>query len=170
MFEFSLRAPVPEDLDDVFRLHSDPRTYEHWPESVLREPWQAQQLLDELIAGWERHGVSYWVISDTAANQMVGMGGLRVKSRDGNAHYNLYYRLFPEFWGNGIATEVAKRAIAVGHDLRPEYPVVARTRGNNIPAQRTARAAGLSRAGNDSQGRLVFADRPLYPSVIEQLA
>jgi len=47
--------------------------------------------------------------------------------------------------------------------------VIARMRGTNLPSQRVALAVGLTRAGQDSQGRTLFSDRRLYPSFLELL-
>ena len=100
---------------------------------------------------------------------MIGLGGVRARQAGSTPYFNLYYRLVPEVWRQGIATAVAKRAIALAHETAPDYPVIARMRANNIASERTALAAGLIRAGHDSQGRLVFADRALYPSLLELL-
>jgi RimJ/RimL family protein N-acetyltransferase len=100
---------------------------------------------------------------------MIGLGGVRARKAGSTTYFNLYYRLVPEVWRQGIATAVAKQAIALAHETAPEYPVVARMRASNVASERTALAAGLTRAGHDSQGRLVFADRALYPSLLELL-
>ncbi|MGZ4246413.1 MAG: GNAT family N-acetyltransferase [Solirubrobacteraceae bacterium] len=47
---------------------------------------------------------------------------------------NLYYRFAPELQGRGLAAEATRGAIAVARELRPEWPVVARTRPENEPA------------------------------------
>jgi ribosomal-protein-alanine N-acetyltransferase len=167
--EFSVRPPLSSDLEALYQLHSDPRAYEHWPESRIREEWQARAMLDRVLDGWEHEGVSYWIVTDDSSGKMIGLAGVRPRHAGETPYFNLYYRLMPEVWRQGIATAVAKQAIALAHETAPEYPVIARMRASNVPSERTALAAGLTRAGHDSQGRLVFSDRALYPSLLERL-
>lgn len=164
-----VRKPQQSDLDAVYRIHSDPRTNTHWPEGAIRDIEQAQGLLDLILEGWAAHGIGYWAVTTEDEDQVIGFSGVRIKAAGSSDYFNLYYRYAPEYWGRGIARDIAGRALALAHELNADRPVVARMRGTNLPSQRVALAVGLTRAGQDSQGRTLFADRKLFPSVLESL-
>lgn len=62
----------------------------------------------------------------------------------------------PRIVGQGLATEAAKHAVAMGLEHFPGTPIVARTKRLNVASQRTAIAAGLVRRadldGQDDDG------------------
>lgn len=163
-----VRAPRESDIDAVYRIHADPRTNTHWPERAIGTVEQAHGLLALMLEDWQQHGIGYWAVT-TEEDEVIGFSGLRVKPAGDSDYLNLYYRYAPEVWGQGIARHVAGQAVALAHEQWPDRPVIARMRGTNLPSQRVALAVGLSRAGNDSQGRVIFADRRLYPSFLELL-
>ena len=135
----------------------------------MRDLTQARDMLEVFVRAWREDGICYWAVTAEDDDEPIGFAGLRLKVVNGTEHFNLYYRLAPHYWGRGIGREIAGRAVALAHERWPDRPVIARMRDSNIPAQRVAKAVGLKRAGFDSRGRILFADRPLYPSFLEQL-
>ena len=164
-----IRPPRDSDLEALFRIHSDPRTNVHWPEGALKELGQASKVLETMLDEWSHYGIGYWTVTTEDPDEVIGFSGLRVKPAGYTDFFNLYYRYTPEVWGRGIARDVAGRAMALAKERWPARPVIARMRGTNLPSQRVALAVGLTRAGQDSQGRTLFSDRRLYPSFLELL-
>jgi len=70
---------------------------------------------------------------------------------------NLYYRLRPDAWGRGYATEVARTAVGLARSYMPHLPVIARTRLANIASIRTTERAGLVRRPDLDTEHIVFA-------------
>jgi RimJ/RimL family protein N-acetyltransferase len=58
---------------------------------------------------------------------------------------NLFYRLDPAAWGNGIATEAATAVVSWACDQGIGLPVAARVRPANVASARVAERAGLHR-------------------------
>lgn len=146
-----LCRPVPADLADVFRVHGDPETQRYNPDGPDRDLAASRARLEQWLEHWAEHGFGYWVVRAAsegtvpaaADGTVLGFGGVRLEEWDGEPVLNLYYRLAPTAWGRGIATELARAAVALGRQLRPELPVQAYAPSDNIPSQRTALAAGL---------------------------
>jgi RimJ/RimL family protein N-acetyltransferase len=164
-----VRQPREADLEALFRIHADPRTNVHWPEGAFKEMEQARKILETMLDERHSYGIGYWAVTPADSDEVIGFSGLRVKPAGYSDYFNLYYRCTPEVWGQGIARDVAGRALAIARERWPERPVVARMRGANLPSQRVALSVGLTRAGHDSQGRIFFSDRRLYPSFMELL-
>ena len=144
MIGWRVRPPRPDDLDDVFRIHGDPRTNLHNPAGPDRDRAASRARLAEWLAHWHEHGFGYWVVeSDDGA--VIGFCGVRTETWLGRPVLNLYYRFAPEVWGRGIASAVAAHAVAWARDQQPDRPVLAYTTEDNAGSQRTALAAGLVR-------------------------
>ena len=139
-----LRPPRADDLDDVFRIHGDPRTNVHNPAGPDRDLAASRARLGEWLEHWDRHGFGYWVVEDDDGT-VVGFSGVRHETWQGRPVLNLYYRYAPEVWGRGLASAVAAHAVRWAAEHHPDRPVIAYTTEENEGLQRTARAAGLVR-------------------------
>ncbi len=140
-----LRRPTTDDLPDVFRVHGDPATQRFNPNGPDPDHAASGRRLAEWIEHWAGHGFGYWVVCAREDATVLGFGGVRLEEWARRPVLNLYYRLAPAAWGRGMATELARAAIALGRQVRPDLPVQAYTPEANIPSQRTAAAAGLVR-------------------------
>lgn len=120
---------------------------------------------------WRRDGLGYWVarlrhpLAQLPTGAFVGVGGC---AGDGHKDsWNLYYRFRPESHGHGLATELAKAALAAAHRVAPDRPVVASLLEHNAASKKTAERAGLRLqwrgldVSNPGAVRLVLADRVL---------
>ncbi|MEU2616269.1 GNAT family N-acetyltransferase [Micromonospora sp. NPDC007271] len=147
----SLHRPTPADIDLIYAIHSDPRACAHNPADMLSTRAEAEDLYQRWDEHWQRQGFGYWVVH--ADRKGLGFCGIKVMKLRHHEILNLFYRLDPSAWGNGVATEAATAVVgwAIGH--HPDYPVIARVRPENTPSQRVAARAGLHRAEHlDSQG------------------
>jgi [ribosomal protein S5]-alanine N-acetyltransferase len=139
-----VRRPGPDDLDDVFRIHGDPRTNRHNPAGPDADVAASRARLDGWLAHWDEHGFGYWTV-ESADGAVIGFAGVRRETWRGEPVLNLYYRFAPEVWGRGIASAVAAHAVRGAREHQPERPVLAYTTEDNEASQRTALAAGLVR-------------------------
>lgn len=166
-----LDAPTEADLAPLHEIYADPRVWTHFPSLRHTDVDQTAAMLRRWILGWDRDGLSSWIVRDRADGPVVGNAGCML--RDGV--WNLGYRLDADVHGRGYATEAARRAVAAAHEVAPDVPVTAFLVEHNHASARVAEAAGLSLrhrapdAGNPDPSvmRLVLADRDLTD---EQLA
>lgn len=139
-----LRRPVHEDLGELHRIHADARTWEHRPEARHGNRAQSGRRLASWLAHWEAHGYGYWTVEHRG--RIVGFGGLMLLAGwQGRDALNLYYRLEPESWGRGYASELALAAVQLAARELPDLLVVARIRHGNERSVRVAERAGLGR-------------------------
>jgi ribosomal-protein-alanine N-acetyltransferase len=144
----SLRRPVPADIDAILRLHRDPVACAHNPSDMLTTRGEAIERYHRWDAHWTEHGFGYWAVCNRNGD-LLGFCGLKVMRLHERAVLNLFYRLDPAAWGNGIATEAATAVVAWAAAHGParaaELPVVARVRPANVASARVAERAGLHR-------------------------
>lgn len=146
-----LRQPAWDDVDAVFRIHSDPRTYAHFPEGVMARREDAVAVVRDWRAHWERNRFGYAVVeprraaSDQAdsGRAALGFAGLKRQAVLGHDVLNLYYRFDPAYWGCGYATEAAEVLVTWAGATWPDVPVLARVALNNPASIRVAERVGL---------------------------
>lgn len=140
-----LSRPSAADLEAVWAIHADPRAQEHNPHGPLTNRGSAVAMLDEWIATWGERGVGYWTVRLREDGSIIGFGGIELETFHVRSVLNLYYRLSPEAWGRGYASELVARAIDTACLHFPDLPIVARIRDANAAARRVAESGGLER-------------------------
>lgn len=120
----SLSVPTDTDIDAIFAIHSDARTYEHRPELAMKTREEAVELARAWQANWCENQLGYYVVS-TLDGTTIGFTGVRHGEEAGKEVLNLYYRFAPESQGQGYAKEAAAAAIASARERFPQLPVVA---------------------------------------------
>lgn len=87
-----------------------------------------------------------WAIRLKNTKQFVGQCGLSA-SNDRFKRGEIHYHTTPEFWGNGYATEVAKRLISFGFQDLKLHRIEAGVATDNIGSIRVLEKAGMQREG-----------------------
>lgn len=159
------------ELDEIAALHADERVWRHRPEGRHASVDHTRGKVLEMEEQWRRDGLGYWTahlrhpLGQLPAGAFVGVGGCAVESH--GEPWNLYYRLRPESQGHGLATELAKAAVAAAQRVAPDRSVIASLLEQNVASKKTAERAGLRLqwrgpdAGIPGAVRLLLADRPL---------
>lgn len=183
-----LEPLAPSDTDDLFRVYSDPRTWEHLPSGRLTRVEQARERVERSARDVEQHGLGMWAVrvgvegadATLPAGTFIGSGGLGYAAEAGV--WNLGYRLDPAAWGRGFASEVAGAAVAAAADAAPHVPVTGRVLSNNPASVAVLEKIGLTLVweglrpgaapapdGTAPPTRRVYADRELTPAAVRWL-
>lgn len=148
-----LRPLRDSDLDTLTALNADPAVNRFCaavtPQGRLASSAQLQNWLDH----WQTHGFGHWAIAEREQpDQLIGFGGLMHRSVAGHAGLYLYYRITPQAWGRGLASEMAIYAISQAFEQRHEAAVVAAVLPNNAPTRKTLECLGLRLKGTLADG------------------
>jgi RimJ/RimL family protein N-acetyltransferase len=159
-----LRAVADTDLDAMYRLHSDPDGWHHFPAGRHTEIATTRAFLDLVLGGWAADGLSYWAVRRPGDETLIGLGGVR---RLTDATWNLAYRFATAAQGRGYAQEVARAGITAAGEIDPSVPVIAWIDETNPASIRVAERVGLDFQGRrhhaDGTLLLAYADRSLPP-------
>jgi len=136
-----LRRLGPGDMDDFMRMHQDPRVMATL--GGVRTPDVIQSFLERLLGEWDRHGFGWWSVHELASGRFAGRGGVRRVQVDGRAEVEVGYGLLPEFWGRGLATELARESVRVGFGELQLPELVSFTLPNNLASRRVMDKAGF---------------------------
>jgi ribosomal-protein-alanine N-acetyltransferase len=130
-----------DDLPDVLRLHTDPAVMATLGGVRTREPVEAG--VATLARHWDEHGFGPWIGRTIETSEFVGLGGLRLVTIEETAEVEVGYALIPAFWGQGLATELARMAVQVGFDVVGLPALVSFSLPTNLPSRRVMEKAGF---------------------------
>jgi ribosomal-protein-alanine N-acetyltransferase len=136
------RRPEAGDALAYARILTDPRVDEEvWPEH-LRTTDRAGEMLEDMIAHWERWGFGPWTV--LLDGEVIGYDGLRHASVGGRPEVELMWFLDAGHWGRGYATEMAREALRVAYEILELDEVVAQTVEGNRASRAVMEKLGLA--------------------------
>ncbi len=91
---------------------------------------------------WDDYGFGLWVLRDLEG-QIAGRCVLRHLDVEGTDEVELGYGLHTQYWGRGLATEVARELLRLGREELRWPSIVAITRHDNLGSQRVLTKTGL---------------------------
>lgn len=105
---------------------------------------QTAAFLERIFAGYRDDVPSQFAIIVRAENKLIGYCGFFRQMVDDAEEIEIGYRLDPEYWGRGLATEAA-RAVRdhAFNDLKLDH-VISLIHPDNIPSQRVAEKNGMT--------------------------
>lgn len=130
------------DLDDLCRMHRDERVMATL--GGVRADEVSGEILAQLVAHWGEHGFGYWVARDPESGAFIGRGGLRRVIVGGAPEVEIGYALMPEYWGRGLASELARECARIGFEVLGEPALVAFTLPTNAPSRRVIERLGFA--------------------------
>ena len=136
-----LRRPSPADLDDLLIMHQDPRVMATL--GGVRTPEQIKLFLSRLMNDWDRNGFSWWSIHLLDTGKFAGRGGLRRVPVEGRDEVEVGYGFLSEFWGRGLATELARESVRLGFEELRLPELVSFTLPTNLASRRVMEKAGF---------------------------
>lgn len=137
-----LRPITWADADRLAILHGDARVMSLLQHGVLTRS-QSDALVATYDAEWPALGFGNWTATERATGQLVGLGGLRVHTGDYGVAIRLAFT--PEAQGKGYGPELGRAALGFAFEVAKLDRVVALTRSDNVPSQRSLEKCGMRR-------------------------
>ena len=141
------------DFDDLCRMHRDAAVMATL--GGVRSDEVTRDVLEGLTAHWAAHGFGYWMARDAASGAFVGRGGLREVVIGGGPEVEIGYALMSEYWGRGLATELARACVDVGFNALGRDDLVAFTLPTNAGSRRV-----MSRLGFGFERDVIWSGMP----------
>jgi len=137
-----LRFTVWDDRDWIpfSTLATDPQVMRYisegvWPEDRIRE------FVTRQIAGYREGGYCLWKLVEKATDSLVGICGLQPLPETQEVEIGWWLR--PAFWGQGLATAAAQRALAYGFEVSKLERIVAIAQPANRASIRVMEKIGM---------------------------
>lgn len=137
-----------DDLEDIHRLHLFPEVDEYNTLGIPKEIEDTKLIIRPLIEEQiKTPRKSYtWKIVLKETNKFIGLTGMSL-SCDKFRLGEIYYKLFPDHWGKGYATEVSRTLIILGFNDFHLHKVEAGVATENIRSIRVLEKSGMKREG-----------------------
>lgn len=114
---YYLRDIAESDAADLYRLDSDPRVHIYLGNKTVNSIHEIHKMIQGIHRQYEEHGIGRWAVIQKKSGQFLGWAGLKKVLETVNGysnHYDLGYRLLPEYWGQGVASECASASLVYG--------------------------------------------------------
>jgi RimJ/RimL family protein N-acetyltransferase len=166
-----LRPWRDDDLPAFAAMNGDPRVMEFFPQTY--SPAECEEGLARIRRHFALHGFGLWAVVELPAGApLVGMVGLAVPTFEARFTpcVEVGWRLLPEYWGRGYATEAARAALAFGFERLNLPEIVSFTTTNNLRSRRVMERLGMYRTPDDDFMHPSLPDgHPLRPHVLYRL-
>ncbi len=150
--EFALTTPRltlrPFDAGDVpalFAILQEPDIMQYFPTPGTPDLARVERIVAGQMAAWETYGRTFWALEWRETGALIGWCGLQFLSA--TAETEVGYLLARPFWGQGLATEAARRAVSYGFDDLALAAIIGITHPANTASQNVLRKAGLAFTG-----------------------
>lgn len=141
-----LRELVPEDVDGMFELDSDPEVHKFLGNKPLISREQSAKVITFVRQQYQEHGIGRWAVVDRKTKNFVGWAGLKFVTELNNNHQNYYdigYRLIRKYWSKGIATEAAFLTLDYAFNTMQLQQVYAAADANNKASIKVLEKIGM---------------------------
>jgi RimJ/RimL family protein N-acetyltransferase len=136
-----LRAPVPEDVDALFRIQRDPDAMRHtW---VATDRRATARRLEAYAERFAEDGYAPWTAVLRRDDRVVGWGGLNRDPQAPQWGTEVAYFIDPSQWGRGLATELVGASLRLAFREIGLTQVCAFTKTENHASRRVLEKAGF---------------------------
>src|SRR5690606_9519572 len=144
-----LRPWREDDFIPFAAMSADPKVMEHFPSTLTRA--ESDAVAARLKAHIDTHGFGFWALEVPGVAPFIGFAGLQHVSF--NAPFvpavEIGWRLAPQYWGVGYASEAARAALAHGFGPIGLSELVSFTIPATTRSQAVMRRIGMT---HDEQG------------------
>jgi RimJ/RimL family protein N-acetyltransferase len=157
-----LREFRAADVDALHRLNSDPRVMRYIGDGSIDTRETTERAVRRAMNYYRNFpGLGVWPAEDRESGAFVGWFCLKYVPE--TVEIEVGYRLAPEAWGRGYASEGARAVVRYGFDALGLDRIIGLTHPDNVASQRVLQKAGLADAGwgryYSRRLRLFVADR-----------
>jgi RimJ/RimL family protein N-acetyltransferase len=140
-----LRGWRASDLAPFAALNGDPQVMEFFPAPITAADSDA--MVGRIGTSFARDGFGLWAVERIDAGAFIGFVGLTVPSYDAPfmPTVEVGWRLAKEHWGQGFATEAARRSLAFGFNTCGLSEIVSFTAVVNTRSIAVMQRLGMSR-------------------------
>ncbi|MFK7964425.1 MAG: GNAT family N-acetyltransferase [Burkholderiaceae bacterium] len=164
-----LRQWRDQDLPAFAAMNADPEVMAHFPAALTMQ--ESAHLMARLRTKIEENGWGLWAAQLRSSGELIGFVGLN--SPDPVLPcapcVEVGWRLLPLYWGQGYATEAARRALDFAFDELTVAEVVSFTALPNKRSQAVMKRLGMHDTGENFDHPMVAAETGLRKHVLYRI-
>ncbi len=140
-----LREWRDEDRQPYAELNADPEVMAHYPATLSRA--QSDRHVERIAEHFATHGFGLWAVQRREDDRFIGFVGLQWVPFE--EHFTpaveVGWRLARDTWGQGYATEGARRAAQYAFEELGRSELLAMTQAGNTRSMAVMRRLGMTR-------------------------
>ena len=160
-----LRHLLPDDLEALFALYSDPEVRQYFPEGTLSRE-ETREELEWFLNGHPTHPeLGLWATIHRETGSFIGRCGLLPWTIDGGPEVEVAYMLARDFWARGLGTEAAQAILDYGFGNLGLSRLICLIDRENQASIRVATKIGMTfeKEGRDDKGPYLLYSRNKGP-------
>lgn len=139
----TLRQLSSADVLPMAQVLSNPEVMRYSVRGILSESATAE-FIDWSLQSCSLHGFGPWAVVEKASGVLMGFCALNQESVDGAEEVEIGYRLAPQFWGRGMATEIVRATLAYGFEHLGLRSIIAIVQPANVASVRVIQKVGFN--------------------------
>lgn len=144
----SLKELVWDDVNDIHKLHSFPEVDQYNTLGLPKDIDETKELLRPFIEEQkaEKRKLYFWKVITKETQEFVGIAGMNLSLNKFKLG-EIYYKILPDNWGKGYATEISKALIKSGFEKFNLHKIEAGVATENVASIKVLEKCGMTREG-----------------------
>lgn len=138
-----LRQLHSADVSPMARILSDPEVMRYSVRGALNESATAE-FVHWSAQCYGLYGFGPWAVVEKSSGTLMGFCALNQENVDGADEVEIGYRLAPQFWGHGMATEIVRATLAYGFESLGLRSIIAIVQPANAASVRVIQKVGFN--------------------------
>ncbi|GAA4885539.1 GNAT family N-acetyltransferase [Ferrimonas pelagia] len=161
-----LRHFTEQDADAVLDFSRDPNVTRYTgDQGVVQNRADALKVIRTVwLAEYQRHGFARYALIHKGDDRVIGFCGVKFETE--LDEIDIGYRMLPQYWGQGLATEAVQATLDYARAQLGIERIVGEVAVQNIASQRVLQKCGMKLVKRYQRGEelLLFVyDEPLEP-------
>ena len=138
------RRLIPDDLEALFALYSDPEVRRYFPEGTLTYE-ETREELEWFLNGHPAHPeLGLWATIHKETGEFIGRCGLLPWTIEDRPEVEVAYMLAKAYWGQGLGTEAAQAILDYGFEQLHLSRLICLIDAENQASQKVAQKIGMT--------------------------
>lgn len=132
-----------KDLPNLIKMNANPKVMQFFPKLYSSEESQIQ--FKRFKDQFQKNGYCFYPVDELKSGKFIGFIGLSETNftADFTPCIEIGWRLLPQFWNKGFATEGAKRCIVHAFEVLDIEELYAFTAKINVPSENVMKKIGM---------------------------
>lgn len=137
-----LRKFVPSDFEAVYEFNSNQEVIQYTGDDKVNSFDEAKDLIKNVwLSDYQKYGYGRYAAIYKPENKIIGFAGLKyipcIDSTD------LGFRFLPQYWNQGLATEIARAILNYGFESLQLHQIIAFAEQENVGSCRVLEKTGM---------------------------
>lgn len=143
-----LKEIVWDDVSDIHKLHSFPEVDKYNTLGLPKDINETKELIGPFINEQkaEKRKLYFWKVIIKETQEFIGIAGMNLSLNKFKLG-EIYYKILPDNWGNGYATEISKTLIKSGFEKFNLHKIEAGVATENVASIKVLEKSGMTREG-----------------------